>query len=151
VDKTFEVVHHLGATAIIALDEERRIALLHQYRHPIKSYLWEIPAGKLDIKGESPLNCAKRELTEETGLSATNWEDLGAIITSPGFCDEKIQLYLATDLSFGETNRGASEIMEMKWIPFEEALDMVSSGEINDAKTMAALLRVALLIKQEED
>ena len=96
-----EVVHHPGASAVVAIDENNRIIMEKQFRYALNDYLLEIPAGKLD-KGEDPLVCAKRELEEETGIIASDWISLGTIATSPGFCNEVIHLYVAKGLSKGE-------------------------------------------------
>lgn len=139
-----EIVRHPGAAAIAALDEQGRVTLIKQYRHAAGGYLWEVPAGKLDA-GEAPTTCAARELEEEVGLVATRLEHLGSIVTCPGFCDEIIHLFAATGLRTVQSHRGADEVIEtVETVPLRDALSMVRSGEIRDAKTIAALLHVHL-------
>src|SRR5436853_4207004 len=106
-----EIVRHPGASAIAAVDADGAVTLLRQYRHAVGGYLWEVPAGKLD-PGESPATCAARELAEEAGLVADRLEPVGSIVTCPGFCDEVIHLFLATDLRHVPTARGADEVIE---------------------------------------
>src|SRR6202030_173997 len=113
------VIRHPGAAAIVALDEARNIAMLHQYRHAIGGYLWEVPAGCRNV-GELPLECAHRELAEEAGLSAQRWDHLGAIVTIPSFCDERIDLYLARELSTGAGALDHDEVIRVGRVPFEE-------------------------------
>jgi len=135
-----EVVRHQGAVVMLALDEGERVHLVRQYRYPVGRVLMELPAGKLD-PGEEPLLCAKRELAEETGYSAGNWRRLGSILTTPGFTDEVIHVYLATELEMAE---GASpdedEFLEAVQLPLGEVEELIRSGQIVDAKTMAAIL-----------
>lgn len=102
-----EVVEHFGAVAIVAIDDAERIAMVHQYRRSVDRRLWELPAGLLDIKGEDELTGARRELQEEAGLAAQDWSVLADIITSPGFCEEAVRVFLARDLS--EAPRLAAE------------------------------------------
>ncbi|MEO8604240.1 MAG: NUDIX hydrolase [bacterium] len=135
---TFEVVHHPGAAAIVALDGDGSVVLLRQFRHAAGGYIWEIPAGTLGA-GEPPADCARRELREETGLDAARWTPLGRIVTAPGFCDERIHLYLARDLSQAEQQLDADEILTVSRVPFARALEMIASGDIEDAKSIAAL------------
>lgn len=139
-----EIVRHPGAAAVATLDAEGRVTLLRQYRHAVGGWLWEVPAGKLD-PGEMPATCAARELREEAGLVAGYLEPVGSIVTCPGFCDEVIHLYVATDLRSAATERGVDEVIDaVEAIPLGRALAMVRSGEIRDAKTIAALMQVNL-------
>ena len=139
-----EIVRHPGASAIAALDEHGAITLLRQYRHAVGGYLWEVPAGKLD-PGESPALCAARELAEEAGLVATYMEPVGSIVTCPGFCDEVIHLFVATELRKVPTAREANEVIDtVMTVPLAQAMEMVRSGEIRDAKTIAALVQASL-------
>ncbi len=140
-----EVVRHQGATAILALDEENSAYFVEQYRYPVGKPLFEVPAGKID-PGEEPLTCAKRELAEECGITAENWEYLGPMLSSPGFCDEVIHLYIATNLSFGDTNPDEDEFLDIIKMPLEKALEKLKNCEIPDAKTQILILRAATLI-----
>ncbi len=135
-----EVVRHPGGAAVAAVDARQRICLLRQYRHAGGGWLWELPAGKLD-PGEAPAATARRELEEEAGLRAATWEPLGSILTTPGFCDEEIHLFLARDLVAGDTRHGVHERIEVHWLPLREALAWADTGEIRDAKTLVGLWR----------
>ena len=134
-----EVVHHPGASAIVAIDEDNRIIMEKQFRYALNDYLLEIPAGKLDV-GEDPLVCAKRELEEETGIIASEWISLGTIATSPGFCNEVIHLYVARGLSKGEIHWDEDEYVEVERYTFDELLQRISEEKIKDSKTLSALL-----------
>ncbi len=134
-----EVVHHPGASAIVAIDEDNRIIMEKQFRYALNDYLLEIPAGKLDV-GEDPLVCAKRELEEETGIIASEWISLGTIATSPGFCNEVIHLYVAKGLSKGEIHWDEDEYVEVERYTFDELLQRISEEKIKDSKTLSALL-----------
>ena len=134
-----EVVHHPGASAVIAIDEDNRIIMEKQFRYALNDYLLEIPAGKLDA-GEDPLVCAKRELEEETGIIASEWISLGTIATSPGFCNEVIHLYVAKGLSKGEIHWDEDEYVEVERYTFDELLQRIKEEKIKDSKTLSALL-----------
>lgn len=134
-----EVVRHPGGAAIVALDHDNRICLLRQYRHAAGGWIWELPAGKID-QPEAPEQTARRELQEEAGLVADRWESIGSILTTPGFCDEKIHLYLARDLRSTDTGRHAHEVIEVHWVDYSLALEQINSGEIIDAKTLLGLM-----------
>jgi ADP-ribose pyrophosphatase len=132
------IVRHPGASAIVALDDDGRIAMLTQYRHAIGGWLREVPAGCRNGE-ESPLECAQRELREEAGLSAKRWDHMGSIVTIPSFCDERIELFLARNLFPSTGELDFDEVIKVEQINLEQALTMVSAGEIIDAKTIAAL------------
>ena len=134
-----EVVHHSGASAVVAIDENNRIIMEKQFRYALNDYLLEIPAGKLD-KGEDPLVCAKRELEEETGIIASEWISLGTIATSPGFCNEVIHLYVAKGLSKGEIHWDEDEYVEVERYTFGELLERINDEKVKDSKTLSALL-----------
>lgn len=134
-----EVVHHPGASAVVAIDEDNRIIMEKQFRYALNDYLLEIPAGKLDA-GEDPLVCAKRELEEETGIIASEWISLGTIATSPGFCNEVIHLYVAKGLSKGEIHWDEDEYVEVERYTFDELLQHIKEETIKDSKTLSALL-----------
>jgi len=137
---TLEVVRHPGGAAAVAVDAAGRVCLLRQYRHAAGGWLWEIPAGKLD-PGEPPLATARRELEEEAGVRARTWAPLGEVVTSPGFCDEVIHLFLARDLEAVPAHPEAHEVLEVHWVAFSEAVARAARGEFRDAKTVAALFR----------
>lgn len=138
-----DVMDHPGASAIVALDANDRVALIKQYRHVTGGMFWEIPAGKLDGK-EDPAVCARRELLEEAGVTARELEALGYIYTVPGFCDERIHLFVARGLEKGDARPEDDEfIEELRWVPLDEALDWIERGELTDAKSVVGLLRAA--------
>ncbi len=139
---TLEIVRHPGASAVAAVDAQGRVTLLRQYRHAVGGYLWEVPAGKLDA-GEAPETCAARELAEEAGLVADTLQSAGSIVTCPGFCDEVIHLFVATDLHTVPSALGDDEVIDtVATVPLLEALDMIRRGDIRDAKTELALRRL---------
>jgi ADP-ribose diphosphatase len=133
-----DIIRHPGAAAMVPLSEEGSLVMVRQYRHAIGEYIWEIPAGTLN-SGESPLECAKRELIEETGYSATEWEELGAIVPVPGYSDEEIHIFLAQGLRPARQDLDPDEILHVREIPLEEAFHMVERGEIKDSKTISSL------------
>ncbi len=135
-----EVVHHNGGV-VIAAEKEGKILFVRQFRYPTKEILYELPAGKLDKDGEDILSAAKRELEEETGFNAKNWESLGYIWTSPGFCSEKLYLFKASELSFKGQHLDEGEILDYMSIDKEKVFNMIKTGEISDAKTICALMR----------
>lgn len=143
---TREVVRHKGATAILAVDEDRKGFFVEQFRYPIGKALFEAPAGKID-EGEEPLECAKRELFEECGVSAKKWTSLGKMLSSPGFCDEAIHLFLAEELSEAEANPDEGEFLDIKKLPLAEVLENIRKGEILDAKTQILVLRGCDILK----
>ncbi|MGH7509092.1 MAG: NUDIX hydrolase [Gemmatimonadales bacterium] len=141
-----EMVRHPGASAVVPLlDEPRsadpRITLIRQFRHAAGDFVWEIPAGRLD-PGETPATCAQRELEEEIGMTADVLSRLTTIFTTPGFTDERIHLFLATELKPGKQSRDKDEFMEVHTRRWSEVMTMVRGGEIKDAKTLAALMYV---------
>jgi len=136
---TREVVSINNAAAIVPVTPEGRIVLIRQFRYPLKGALVEIPAGIID-GDESPEDCARREVLEETGYGAGELTWLGKIHTSPGICTEVIDLYLARKLEKGEQSLDHGEIIEPREVEFGEALEMIDRGEITDAKTICGLL-----------
>ena len=141
-----DLVHHPGAAAVVPIDAEGRVCLVRQYRIGIEDFMWEIPAGKLDV-GEPPATCAVRELKEETGIVADQWTSLGLFIPAPGIFTEIIYLYLARSLHVGKPAPDADEDLELQWLPLDEALQRVLNGEWNDGKTAVALLRADYQLK----
>ena len=134
-----EVVRHPGGAAVVALDAQDRVCLLRQYRHAAGAWLWGLPAGKIDPL-ETPQQTARRELQEEAGLLAEQWESLGSFLSTPGFCDEKIHLYLARDLQTTATDQQLHEVIEVHWVGYDKAMQQLYSGDIIDAKTMLGLM-----------
>ena len=134
-----EVAMHVGASAVLPVDDEGNVYLVRQFRAPIEQVLLEIPAGKLDSVNEDRLLAAKRELREETGLEAESWLHLTDTFTTAGFSNERISLYLARNLRQGESRPDEDEFLNLIKMPFEEAFSMVMRGEIRDAKTQIAL------------
>lgn len=144
-----EVVRHRGAVCVLPLTKDNEVICVRQYRYPHAQVLLEIPAGKLE-EGESDiLAAAIRELKEETGAESKNIKYLGKLFPSPAIFDEVIHMYLATELSFGDTNPDEDEFLEIERIPLGELVDMVMRGEIYDAKTQACVLRAQLILKEE--
>ena len=141
--KVHEIVRHPGGAAVVAIDGNDRVCLLRQWRHAAGGWIWELPAGKFDVEGETPLETAQRELGEEAGLKALEWTQLGTILTSPGFCDERLNLYMARNLSEIPTSHGGGELMEIHMPDYEYALAMAQDGEITDAKTLCGLFLAA--------
>jgi ADP-ribose pyrophosphatase len=137
-----EVVHHHGSAVIIPVFDDATVSLVRQYRHPAVRYLLEAPAGTL-ADGERPEAGAARELEEELGLVAARLEKLSEFFVSPGFCEEKMWVYLATELSEGKQLLDDDEILDVVRLPIADALEMISSGEIQDAKTIIGLMLAA--------
>jgi 8-oxo-dGDP phosphatase len=138
-----EILEHPGAVAIAALDPDDRLMMIHQYRHPVGRRLWELPAGLLDVAGEDPLEAARRELTEEAGLEATDWSVLIDVVPSPGFSDEAVRVYLARGLTeVGRPESGDDEEADLttRWVTLSVAVRMVLAGTIVNAITVAAVL-----------
>jgi 8-oxo-dGTP pyrophosphatase MutT (NUDIX family) len=140
---TREILEHPGAVAIAALDEDERVMMVHQYRHPVRRRLWELPAGLLDVAGEDPLETARRELAEETGLAATEWAVLIDVVPSPGFSDEGVRVYLARGLTEVPRPEGGDDEeadLTTRWVSLPVAVRMVLGGTIVNAVTVAAVL-----------
>src|SRR5215831_1875828 len=134
-----EVMRHPGASGVVAIDDRGQVALIRQYRYAAGGYIWELPAGILG-PSEPPADCARRELREETGIEADELTHLGTIVTTPGFCDERIHLFLARHLQDGGHAHEADEVIaEIVRVPLADALTMIRAGEIVDAKTIAGL------------
>lgn len=138
-----EYVKHPGATAVVAITEDGRIAMVWQYRYPVGKVMLEIPAGKLDA-GEEPLVCAKRELKEETGYVAQSWTKLTSLLTTPGFTDEVIHLYKAEQMRFDMACPDEDEFIHVELYTPKELRAMIADGTIDDAKTIVALLMAGI-------
>ncbi|MDT7602534.1 MAG: ADP-ribose pyrophosphatase [Acidobacteriota bacterium] len=143
-----EVVRHPGSAAIVAVYDDGTVCLVRQYRHPTVKYLLEIPAGSRD-EFESPEVCAARELEEELGVVAGNWEKLAEFFVSPGFCAEKMWVYLATDLTETERRPEDDEDLELVRLSFARAFEMIEANEIEDAKTIIGLQLAAQALGRE--
>ena len=138
-----EMCIHVGAVAVLPLLSDGTVLMEHQYRYPHGRVFLEIPAGKLDSSDEPPLLAAKRELREETGAVAERYTFLGELDTSPALINEKISLYLAEDISFAERDLDEDEFIDVVRIPLSSLVEKVMNGEIKDAKTQVAVLKVA--------
>lgn len=147
---TREYVLHPGAVGVVPVTDDNKIVLVEQYRYPVKRKLLEIPAGKFDKPGEDPLECAKRELEEETGFKAEEFIYLGYIYTTPGFSNEIIHLYLALKLYKGVINPDEDEILNIHFEDFNKVLEKCINGDITDVKTIAGIMRAYFKLRGEE-
>jgi ADP-ribose pyrophosphatase len=138
-----EVIHHPGAAAVVPMKDERTVILIRQYRHAVGGYIYEIPAGKLH-PGEDPRDCANREMEEEIGYKAGVLEHVTSAYTTPGFTDEVIHIYKATQLQKGKQDLGHDEVLEIAEFPLEKTMTMIREGVIKDAKTIVGLQSVYL-------
>jgi 8-oxo-dGTP pyrophosphatase MutT (NUDIX family) len=145
-----EIIHHPGGAAIVAVDDREQVCLLRQFRHAAGGWIWELPAGRLE-PGEPPLETARRELVEEAGRKAQNWQDLGAILSSPGVFTERIHLFLAWGLTPCPQALEKHEVIEVHWIAMREAVAMAHDGRINDAKSVIGLLRSSAIREQHSE
>ncbi len=140
-----EYVDHPGAVAVVALDDDGRVALVNQYRHPVRSVLWEIPAGLLDVEGEDAQLAAARELAEEADLRAARWDVLADFLTSPGISNEALRVFLARDLSpvpEAERHERTEEEagMELRWVPLDEVVERVLDGSLHNPSTIVGAM-----------
>ena len=145
-----EIVVHKGAAAVIPVYEDGTTLLVRQHRVSVDRVTLEIPAGKLDSWDEDPLECAIRELREETGLKAEKMTLLTSVLTTPGFCTEKIGIYLAQGLTQGDMDLDEDEFLGVVRMPLSEAIDMVMRGDIRDGKTICGLLMAKAVIDQQK-
>lgn len=146
VKATREYCHHNGAVCVIPLTDAHEVICVRQYRYPFHEALIEIPAGKLDTPDEDPTSAAIRELREETGAVCKELTYMGLYYPSPAILDEKIYMYLAEGLSFGETDFDDDEFIEVVRIPLEDLKEAILDGRIRDGKTQAAILRVCMML-----
>ena len=146
-----EIVEHKGGVCVAALTENNEILLVKQFRYAYGEEILEIPAGKRDSSNEDPLQGAIRELREETGVTAKNIFPLGQLYPTPGYCNEIIWIYGATDLTYGEQDLDENEFLNVEKIPFETAVEMELNGEIKDSKTQTAILKLKLLKDSEKN
>ena len=150
VSASREIVEHLGAVAVVAVDSDERIAMVYQYRHSVGKRLWELPAGLLDVRGEDELTGAQRELQEEAGLSARTWSVLTDLVTSPGFCEEAVRVFLASELSDVprmEATGDEEADMEIAWVGLDEAVDKVLRGDIVNSIACSGILAAYAVLR----
>jgi ADP-ribose pyrophosphatase len=149
-DSVREVVHHPGAVAVVALDDDENVVLLRQYRHPVGKHLWELPAGLRDEDGEPPLETGKRELAEEVQLAAARWSLLLSVNNSPGYSDELVDVFLAEELSPVDRPDGfvvehEEADMSIERVPLADAVQRVFDGDIRNSSAVAGILAAAQL------
>jgi ADP-ribose pyrophosphatase len=145
ISLNMEIIRHPGASAIVAVTPEKKILMIKQYRYAIDDFIWEIPAGTFSGQ-ESPLECAQRELVEETGYAADRWKKMGEITPVPGYSDERIHLFLARNLTLKAQNLDQDEVLTVHKISSQEVLNLIDKGDIQDAKTLAAFFFATSLI-----
>lgn len=138
VASDMDFIQHPGAAAMVPMLNQTEFVLIKQYRHAIREFIWEIPAGTLDPR-ESPIHCAKRELIEEIGYSANHWQQLGTITPLPGCTDERIHIFLASDLQPAKQDLDEDELLNVHKIKLRQAREMILNGEIQDSKTISGL------------
>ena len=143
---TREVIRHVGAVGIVPLTDDGKVIVERQFRYPLNRVITEIPAGKLDSLTEDRLSAAKRELEEETGYTATEWINLGDYYPAAAYCDERITLYLARNLSLGQRHLDEDEFLNFEAVPLAELVEQVMDGTITDGKTQVAVLKVARIL-----
>lgn len=144
---TRQYVNHPGAVAVVAVNSENEVLLIKQYRHPVRSYLWEIPAGLLDVPGEAEIDAAKRELLEETGYVAEQWSELIEFYTTPGGNSERIKVFFAQKISFvgrPENQEGEEANLQLDWVPLEDAVSAVLRSDIKSPSAAVGLMALAL-------
>jgi ADP-ribose pyrophosphatase len=144
-EKTFAYIDFSNGVCVLAVTEDKQVLCLQQYRHAIKSWQWELPAGMIDPEDDTPLEAAKRELEEETGYKAHSWTSLGSFYPSPGSTNEEIYLFLATDLAKSVQSLESSEQIEVHLVEWEQLKKLISSGEFQHGGGMAAILRYLAL------
>ena len=150
VSASREVVEHLGAVAVVAVDSDERIAMVYQYRHSVGKRLWELPAGLLNVRGEAELTGAQRELQEEAGLGAQTWSVLTDLVTSPGFCEEAVRVFLASELSDVprmEATGDEEADMKVAWVGLDEAVDKVLRGDIVNSIACSGILAAYAVLR----
>lgn len=146
VKSELEVVHHPGGSAIVAINDRQEVCLLEQYRYVTGGWMWELPAGKHE-PGDAPEVTAKKELQEEAGVVASQWQSLESVYSSPGVFAEVIHLYLAQGLSTVTTAHESEEVIKIHWLSMQEACEWALNGKLTDAKTIIGLLRAQQYIK----
>lgn len=149
-EATRDIVLHPGASVVVPMNEKGELYLVKQFRKPLDSTTLELPAGKLDSKGEDPKLCAERELMEETGLRAGKLEHLFSIHTTPGFCNEVIHMYLATELTMGESCPDEDEFLSVVKLPVSDIMNMIMEHKITDGKTIIGVLMAEKLLRERK-
>lgn len=144
-----ELIRHIGAVCIIPVTDDGKVIVERQFRYPVNRVILEIPAGKLDSADEDRLEAAKRELREETGMTAEKWTDIGEYLPAPAYSDERITMYLATGLHSGEQDLDDDEFLEVFRVPLKELVDDVMAGKISDGKTQIAVLKAWEIMKEK--
>jgi 8-oxo-dGTP pyrophosphatase MutT (NUDIX family) len=144
-----DIIRHPGASAVVPLLNHNTVVLIKQYRHAILDCIWEIPAGTLRME-ETAMDCAKRELIEETGFSAREWQKLGEIIPLPGYTDERIHVFLATGLEPAGQNLDCDEMLDVHEVEFDQAMAMIYNGDIQDGKTIFGLFMTLHRLEQNQ-
>ena len=147
VTSDMDFIQHPGAAAMVPMLNQSEVVLIKQYRHAIREFIWEIPAGTIDPE-ESAIHCAKRELIEEIGYSANDWHQLGTITPLPGYSDERIHIFLASELQPANQNLDDDELLNVHSMELSKALEMIFSGEIQDGKTISGLFLAFNWIKK---
>lgn len=143
-----EIAHHPGGAVVVAVDADDRVCLLRQFRHAAGGWITELPAGKIDNR-EPPLECAQRELAEEAGVKARQWDSLGQFVSSPGVLTEVIHVFLARGLSPCNAAPEEHEVFEARWVPLTEAAALAADGRLQDAKTIIGLIWVHTRLQAE--
>ncbi|MCF0229273.1 MAG: NUDIX hydrolase [Parasporobacterium sp.] len=144
---TREYISHCGAVCVVPVTEDGKVVMERQYRYPIRRVVREIPAGKLDGRNEDHLEAAKRELKEETGITADNWHSLGRYVPAPAYSEEDIDMYLATGLHYGEQKLDDEEFLCVYEEPIESLVEDILAGRISDGKTQIAILKAYKILK----
>ena len=145
-EATRELCEHVGAVAIVALTDDGKVIMERQYRYPLGRVFFEIPAGKLNYKSEDIYSAAARELQEETGAVAREMTYIGEINTTPALMDERIHIFLARGITFGDRSLDEDEFIDVELVPLSELVELVMKGDIKDAKTTTAILKVARIV-----
>jgi ADP-ribose pyrophosphatase len=145
-----DIIRHPGAAVMIPLFNKNTILLIRQFRHALGDFIWEIPTGTLKAR-EKAIDCAKRELTEETGYSAKEWHKIGEIIPLPAYSDARMHIFIAADLVPAEQKLDKDELLDVHQIKFDDAIDMIHKGEIQDSKTISGLFIALHWLKQNKN
>lgn len=141
-----EIIRHPGGAVALAVDADKRVCLLRQYRHAAGGWIWELPGGRIEA-GEEALTTVQRELQEEAGIRADDWQALSSFYSTPGFCDERLHLFIARDLHTADAATEEDELLEVHWLSLQQALNYCRRGEIIDAKTLVGLYQLQECLK----